>query len=323
MSWSPSMVALTERSWMPRCWATAAMPPVRQPPSATRTISTGRGAVVVGGELRRVVGVEGELLGVRLLVVEAVELSTSPRLWVPLSQVLLTRQVNLPSSGVVGDRLAGAEQGLDVDAVVDGAVVDGGGHGVLLGCGDGSVGERDVERDGVLEGVADRRAADDLGVQLLELLAGARRSRCAPWRRWSRSPRGPRRRPRNVCRSTSPLTSIRRSRSSMPATVALAAYPTARQLPSAPRSCSTGLGAVSSPPSPAGSSDGVGAKSRTRDSDANAPFQVTCAAQVVRALAGSSWIGLDEAADGVEVDVVEPGGGGDGHACLLLRRAEL
>src|SRR5690606_32374257 len=37
----PSMVAATWRSWMLRCWATAAMPAVRQAPRPTSTYSTG------------------------------------------------------------------------------------------------------------------------------------------------------------------------------------------------------------------------------------------------------------------------------------------
>jgi hypothetical protein len=36
-------VAVTERSWMPRIWATAATPAVRQPASPTRTSSVGVG----------------------------------------------------------------------------------------------------------------------------------------------------------------------------------------------------------------------------------------------------------------------------------------
>src|SRR6476646_2719059 len=41
MPCSPVMVAFTERSWIPRSWATEATPPVRQAPSATSRISTG------------------------------------------------------------------------------------------------------------------------------------------------------------------------------------------------------------------------------------------------------------------------------------------
>src|SRR5215510_7344970 len=41
MSMFPSIVAVTERSWMPRCWAMAATPAVRQLASPTSTYSTG------------------------------------------------------------------------------------------------------------------------------------------------------------------------------------------------------------------------------------------------------------------------------------------
>src|SRR5690606_6065260 len=44
MSWSPSTIALTLFSWMPRFWATAATPAVRHPARAPSTVSTGAGA---------------------------------------------------------------------------------------------------------------------------------------------------------------------------------------------------------------------------------------------------------------------------------------
>ena len=42
---SPSRVAFTDRSWMPRFWATAATPAVRQLASPTSTSSTGVAAL--------------------------------------------------------------------------------------------------------------------------------------------------------------------------------------------------------------------------------------------------------------------------------------
>jgi len=61
----------------------------------------------------------------------------------------------------------------------------------------------------------------------------------------------------------------------MPRAVALAAYPTARQLPSAASRCSTGLGAESVPPRAARSSEAMGAKARTFASLRNPPSHVT------------------------------------------------
>src|SRR5690606_33111464 len=72
--------------------------------------------------------------------------------------------------------------------------------------------------------------------------------------------------------------------------VALAATPTARQLPKAASSCSTGLGAVSVPPRPGGSSDGRASKFRMAADERKAPSQVTDADQTVAALEGSSTI---------------------------------
>ena len=57
-SMSPSTVALTERSWMPRFLATEATPAVRQPARPISTISERGQAVVGGGEDLRVVGVD-------------------------------------------------------------------------------------------------------------------------------------------------------------------------------------------------------------------------------------------------------------------------
>ena len=56
----PSTVAVTERSWMPRCWATAATPAVRQLPERRQDDLDRGGAAVLGGEALRVVGVERE-----------------------------------------------------------------------------------------------------------------------------------------------------------------------------------------------------------------------------------------------------------------------
>ena len=87
----------------------------------------GRGAVVLGREELGVVGVEPELAG---------RSCSSPRpkkpcavvwLWVPCTQVLVTRHVELGAGGLGGERLARSSQELDVNAVVDGG--RGRGHG--------------------------------------------------------------------------------------------------------------------------------------------------------------------------------------------------
>ena len=65
---SPSRVALTERSWISRFWATAATPAVRQLGQADQQQLDRSGALVLGGEQLRVVPVEHELVAVALLL---------------------------------------------------------------------------------------------------------------------------------------------------------------------------------------------------------------------------------------------------------------
>src|SRR6202035_1129203 len=102
---SPSMAAVTERSWMPRCWATEATPAVRHPTRPTRTNSTGV--------------VDVELIGgaVPLLAAEAGE---------PGHGGLAVRAGAPGAAGPPGElggfwrggqRVAGVEQGLHVHAV--------------------------------------------------------------------------------------------------------------------------------------------------------------------------------------------------------------
>ena len=73
MSWLPSTVASTERSWMPRFCATDATPAVRQLASPTSRYSIGVIPLSVGGEDVRVIGVEHGLGLVALLLAEAEE----------------------------------------------------------------------------------------------------------------------------------------------------------------------------------------------------------------------------------------------------------
>ena len=73
MSWLPSTVDSTERSWMPRFCATEATPAVRQLARPTSRYSIGVMPLSVGREHRRVVGVEGRLGLVVLLLAEAEE----------------------------------------------------------------------------------------------------------------------------------------------------------------------------------------------------------------------------------------------------------
>ena len=69
----PSIVAETLRSWISRFCATAATPAVRQLARATSTYSTGRGAVVLGGEDLGVIGVERVPGAVALFLAETEE----------------------------------------------------------------------------------------------------------------------------------------------------------------------------------------------------------------------------------------------------------
>ena len=119
MSMIASIVAFTERSWIWRCWATAATPAVRQLPRATSTYSAGVDPIVLGGELQRVVGVVAERRPVLLLLVETVErvhLGLAVR---PAHPAARRAPLELRDVRGVRQRVADPEQGFDVDAIVD------------------------------------------------------------------------------------------------------------------------------------------------------------------------------------------------------------
>ena len=100
MSWLPSTVASTERSWMPRFCATEATPAVRQLARPTSRYSIGRDAVVLGGEHRGVVGVEHRLGLVALLLRRDRRSSGSSMvLCTPFCHLEVARQVNWAASG--------------------------------------------------------------------------------------------------------------------------------------------------------------------------------------------------------------------------------
>ena len=128
----PSTVAVTERSWIWRCWATAATPAVRQLASADSTYSTG---VAPRSSEAKHSGWSASNVNVRAMLVLLAEAGE------PVDGRAAVRAVH-PLAGRpprelgglrrVAERLAGAEQCLGVDAVVDGGVGDG--HGVFLSC---------------------------------------------------------------------------------------------------------------------------------------------------------------------------------------------
>ena len=125
MSMPPSSVAVTERSWMPRVCATAPTPAVRQPARPDEHQLDRRRALVLRGEDLGMVGVEREFRLVAMLL--------APRPKKPFDGGTAVRAVHpfaarapLESRGLrgLGQRLAGAEQRRDVDAVVHLLVYD-------------------------------------------------------------------------------------------------------------------------------------------------------------------------------------------------------
>src|SRR3954468_7962196 len=99
MSMSPSIVAFTELSWMPRFCATAATPAVRQLARPTSTYSTGVGPLSSDANTSGWSASKDQ---------EDRWLCSAPSpkkpvipllLWVPLSHSLLARQVNCAPSG--------------------------------------------------------------------------------------------------------------------------------------------------------------------------------------------------------------------------------
>ena len=91
MSISAVTEASTDRSWIWRCCATAAMPAVRQPPSATNTYSTG---VIPLSCAANCSGWSMSKANVLLCVCSSPKpkkVWTSERLWVPLTHDTVER----------------------------------------------------------------------------------------------------------------------------------------------------------------------------------------------------------------------------------------
>src|ERR1700691_1733972 len=105
MSIAPSIVAVTERSWMPRCWATAATPAVRHPARPTRTNSTG--VAPLSSDAKHSGWPVPNHFVVRCCcsAPRPAKLATVEWLWVPLRQVQLARQVNCAASGAADSAL--------------------------------------------------------------------------------------------------------------------------------------------------------------------------------------------------------------------------
>ena len=121
----PSTVAVTDRSWMPRFWATAATPAVRQLPSADRTISTGVAPRSSEAKTVGMVGLDRERGVVDVILAEAgeaVDRRAAVRAVDPRGGRAPGEVGRLGSSA---ERVAGVEQGGGVDAVVDGVAGDG------------------------------------------------------------------------------------------------------------------------------------------------------------------------------------------------------
>src|SRR3954449_2619495 len=99
MSMPPSTVAETERSWMLRCWATAAMPAVRQAPRPTSTYSTGVGPL---SSAAKISGWSASRTDRTLWLRSSPrpkKPSTVERLWTPFTQLQVVRQRNRAASG--------------------------------------------------------------------------------------------------------------------------------------------------------------------------------------------------------------------------------
>src|SRR5215471_9025227 len=96
---SPSMVAVTDRSWMFRYWATAATPAVRHPTRPTSTYSTGVAPLSSDAKHSGWSTSNSYVARCCCSAPRPVNPSTVERLWVPLRQVQLARQVNSAASG--------------------------------------------------------------------------------------------------------------------------------------------------------------------------------------------------------------------------------
>ena len=116
---SPSIVAFTEFSWMPRFWATAAMPAVRQLAEPDQHELHRRRPVILGREDLGMVRVERVRRAVALLgaeTEEALDGALAVRAVLPLGA---GPPRELRALGRLGERVARIEQCLDIDAVVD------------------------------------------------------------------------------------------------------------------------------------------------------------------------------------------------------------
>ena len=114
------MVAFTERSCTPRFVATVATPGGQAGCQRGEDDLGRRRAVVLGGEDLRVVGVDGEGLAVRVLLAEPAEVGDGGAAVRALHPFARGLPLELGGLGRVRQRLAGAAQGFDVHAVVDG-----------------------------------------------------------------------------------------------------------------------------------------------------------------------------------------------------------
>ena len=96
---SAETVACTERSWIRRCWATAAMPAVRQPPSATSTYSTGVIPLSCAANCSGWSMSKPNVVRCRCSSPKPKNVSTPARLCVPLTHVTVERHWNWAISG--------------------------------------------------------------------------------------------------------------------------------------------------------------------------------------------------------------------------------
>ena len=124
------MVAVTDRSWMPAVLGDGGDAGGQAADQADQHDLDRRGAIVLGGEALGVIGVE--LIGgpVLLLGAEAGEAGDGGAAVGAVAPGAAGPPGELGGFGRGGQRLARAEQGLDVHAVVDGTVGDG--HRCLL-----------------------------------------------------------------------------------------------------------------------------------------------------------------------------------------------
>ena len=111
--------AWTDRSWICRCCATAAMPAVRQPPSATSTYSTGVIPLSCAANCSGWSMSKANVLLCGCSSPKPKKVWTSERLCVPLHPGHRGTPLEPGDLRCVGERLPGPEQRLDVHPVVD------------------------------------------------------------------------------------------------------------------------------------------------------------------------------------------------------------